>query len=138
MSVLERKRNNTAPRICRLNTTALAANWTLIKSSNKSKIFPSAFKHYASGSKTTLGRYHLLAGIGSYMDFRYIIYNINTTKQDLNNIITCENGPTLNHSIFLDWTGITIPLKCLSWEPLSRNNLLQTSRWWDSYWTFLI
>lgn len=113
LSILERKRNvaTILHRECNnppsgLNSVVLVAKWTLIKTFNKSKIFPSAFKHYASGSKRILGRYHLLEGTGSYMDFGCIIYNINTTKQDLNNITPYENGPARNHSIFLNWTGI--------------------------------
>lgn len=84
----------------------LVAKRTLIKTSNKPKIFPSAFNHHGTGSKTTLGRYHLLADTGSCMDFGYIIYYINTTKQGLHNTPPCESGPALNHSIFLNWMGV--------------------------------
>lgn len=101
--------NNVAPRIQQHKFWCLCSKMNPnLKISTNQRYFLqlSAFKHYGSGSMTTLGRYHLLADTGSYMDFGYIIYNINTTKQDLSNIPPYENGPAHNHSIFLNWTGI--------------------------------
>lgn len=100
-----------------LKSGVFVAKRTLIKTFNKPKIFPSALKHYGFGSKTTLGRCHLLADTGSSMDCGYIIYYTNTTKQGLHNTPPCENGPALHRSIFLTWTGVhslSLPVSELS------------------------